>query len=769
MIDPFKVRYRRALDDPQLRTNLLAFQRKWRIDRDRAFEDLDFEAQRRRLSLVKDEVIADLPRYLGAFRAAAEAAGAITVEARTGADAVRYIRDLALSRGITTIAKSKSMASEEIDLNHGLHEAGLQVVETDLGEWLVQLAGERPAHIIGPALHKNRRQTAELLARATGQSVSPEDIGDQVRVARETLRQEFFAAQMGISGANAIIAESGTVMLVTNEGNAELVTSLPAIHVVLVGIEKLLPTFEDAMTDLRLLAPSATGQRSTAYISWITGPEAPGQEVHIVLLDNGRFAMRESPLFEDALRCIRCGACSNICPSFGVVGGHVFGYIYSGAIGLVNTPFHHGLEHDAGPQSLCVSCNACQTVCPVDIPLPRQILDARAWVTRQEGAPLLERAAMTVWSYPLPARILLRLGAVLQRPVRRGSFLAVPFPTKQTSWRALPALASRPFRDRQPVAASARSLTSGRAVAPGTPRGALLPGNPAEGLGAGTPLRGPAKDRRSRASEPLPGSLGETLAGLKLGYFVQCLTDWLYPEMGEAIVAVLEALGAKITFPRQQHCCGLPAIDGGQLEAARRMAKQTIRTLERCDADYIVTGGTSCAVAMIHDYSHLFRDEPGWQMRAAQLAGRCRDFTSFMLEVARLPTGSLAAGSSSSVVAYHYFCQSYNVLGFRDGPLDLLREVCGLDLVPLAESNVCCGFGGSVSFLRPELTSHILDRKLRNIDASGAALVVTDNPGCIMNLRGGMAAKGLDVEVMHTAQILARQIQTLRGQAGGRT
>jgi Fe-S oxidoreductase len=520
---------------------------------------------------------------------------------------------------------------------------------------------------------------------------------------------------MGISGANMLIAETGTVVLVTNEGNAELVTSIPQIHVVLVGLEKLVPTFEVAILQLRLLAPSGTGQRQTAYVSWITGPTAPDQELHIVLLDNGRTAMRESVHYRDTLRCIRCGACSNVCPSYGVVGGHVFGYIYSGAIGLVNTPFHNGLENDVGPQSLCVSCNACQTVCPVDIPLPRQILDNRAWVAQEPGLPLPQRVTAEVWSHRRLFHAAARAGSLLQRPVQRGRFLEPPGMRRLTSWRKIPALANRPFRDLY----------------------------------------------ATLDSRPIPGPLGRTLKGLTIAYFVQCLTDWLYPELGMAVVDVLHGLGAKVVFPEAQHCCGLPALDMGAIDQGRRMARQTIHTLERCPANYIVTGGTSCAVAMLHDYTHLFHEEPGWQIRALRQAERVLDFTSFLVQVARLPEGSLAAGPAVPAT-YHYFCQSYNVLGLRDEPLRLLSGVCGLDLKPLPEANVCCGFGGSVSINRPEMCAHILERKLDNLDSTGMQLLVTDNPGCIMHLRGGIAASGRRVEVKQTAEVVAERVRTLR-------
>jgi L-lactate dehydrogenase complex protein LldF len=711
MIEPFPDRYRRALNDPALRRTLLEFQRTWRLSRDRGVQEIDFEALRNRLKQVKDEVITHLPQYLRAFEAEASARGAIVHSASSASDAVDYVVDLARSRGATRAIKSKSMVSEEIGLNEGLELAGIHAVETDLGEWIVQLAGERPSHIVGPALHKNRRQVADLFESATGEPVDHENISAQVDVARRFLRSEFLAGELGISGANALIAETGSVVIVTNEGNAELVTTLPKYHVVIAGIEKIVPTIDDAMTLLQLLAPTATGQAATSYVSVITGPADEGYELHIVLVDNGRNAMREDPLFRDTLRCIRCGACSSVCPAYGVVGGHVFGHIYSGAIGLVNTPFHHGLEADAGPQSLCVSCNACQSVCPVDIPLPRQILDTRAEVTETLHVDKLGALAMSVWSRPRLFRGFARTAARLQRPIQRGGFIQLPGLRKLTEWRRLPALARRPFRD-------------------GWDEN-LVP----------TP----------------EGGLADTLRGVTVAYFVQCLTDWLYPEMGTAIVDVLRALGARVVFPRAQHCCGLPAVDSGHLAAARRMALQTIATLEACDAEWIVSGGTSCVIAMLHDYPHLLRDDQGWLLRAERLAGRVKDFTTFLLDVAKLPAGALT--STSVDATYHFFCQSYNVLGFRREPERLLGEVCGIALKPLPEESVCCGFGGSVSFKRPEVARHILERKLENVDATGCEVLVTDNPGCIMHLRGGVAASRREIRVAHTAEIVADHIR----------
>jgi Fe-S oxidoreductase len=236
------------------------------------------------------------------------------------------------------------------------------------------------------------------------------------------------------------------------------------------------------------------------------------------------------------------------------------------------------------------------------------------------------------------------------------------------------------------------------------------------------------------------------------------------PDIGSAIVEVLTRLGARVSFPRAQHCCGLSALDAGIVEPAKRMARQTIKVLEAAGGDYILTGGTSCAVAMLHDYPHLFRDEPEWKERSIAVGSRVIDFTTFLHTVARLPAGSLGS-DRSELATYHYFCQSYNVLRFRDEPLRLLRDVCGVTLRPLEEANVCCGFGGSVSVTRPDMCRHILERKMANVRDTGAAVLITDNPGCIIHMRGAAQAKGETLRVRHTAEIVAeclKEVQTVR-------
>ncbi len=726
----FRRRYGQALGDPQLRANLLHYQRTWRRQRDTAFAvygestGRQFEEMRREMADAKDRTLNDLDGHFRQFKEAAERAGAAVYQARDAEDARRYVVELGRRRGVSLVLKGKSMVSEEIELNHDVERQGFRVLETDLGEYVVQLARERPSHMISPIAHKNRYQVAELLSQASGQRLSGEDISELTAVARRQLRPEFLTGQMGISGANALIAETGTVMLVTNEGNARLVTSLPPIHVVVTGYEKLIPTFADAVRQLRILARSGTGQQITSYTTFITGPDRPGRELHVVFVDNGRSAMRADPRFLQALRCVRCGACANVCPPYQVVGGHVFGYVYSGAIGLVLTPFHHGIENGAGPQSLCLSCNACATVCPVEIPLPRQILDVRQKTVEWEGLPWYKGVALAAWQRPALFDAAVRLAARVQAPLVRDGFVRrLPLPAS-VSWRTPPALARVPARDR---------LSGRRPVS--VPSGTFTPA-----------VVGPLASSAAR--------------GAKVAYFIQCVTDRFLPEMAEATVRVLEACGASVVVPERQHCCGLPAHDAGDRRRAISMAKQTVRTLESVEADYVVTGAASCVAMMVHDYPHIFADDPEWLERARKVGAKVLDLTSFLDRVARLPASALNSGTAHAVT-YHHFCQSYNVLGIRVEPERLIREIMGLELREMEGATTCCGFGGSFSIDHPRVSRHIAERIVAGVQATGAPVVVTDNPGCILHLRGALDAVRSPVRVLHVAELVEERLREM--------
>ena len=439
----FGRRVKKALDDPDLQRALVQAMTGLRARRNKAFESLDFEKGRAELKKRRRANLERLPELVEQFKEKLEAVGGRVHYARDAAEAREIIGQICTGAATTdhpgrpgqrlVVTKVKSMASEEIELNPYLEELGMEVVETDLGERMVQLTHTRPSHLIAPAIHL----TKEDAARVFGTEPTVEAI--QLH-ARQSLRQKFIDASVGISGANMAIAETGTIVIVTNEGNADLTTTLPPVHVALFGIDKVVATLDDAVAVLRMLPRSGTGQVMSSYVNWITGPSRSAdieqsltigvhgpREMHCVILDNGREKMRADPEFRDALTCIRCGACSNACPPFMAVGGHQFGHIYNGPIGLVLTPFHHGADEADLPNSLCTQCNACQEICPVDIPLPRQILEHR----RSGRKSLRKKALLEVWKRPRLADRLMRAGAPFSA--------AVP---------GTPRLSRTPYRDR---------------------------------------------------------------------------------------------------------------------------------------------------------------------------------------------------------------------------------------------------------------------------------------------------------------------------------
>lgn len=732
----FEGRLRLALDSEQLRKNLLYYQRTWRNQRDTAHADLGpggvdgtirtgaavdegFLPLRREMAAIKDDVIDRLDEYVEQFIRAAVANGVHVYRAADARAANRYVIDLAERHGLRRAIKSKSMVSEEIHLNHALEDAGIEVVETDFGEWIAQLDEDRPGHMISPIAHKNRYEVGAIISKGTGVTTTGENIGELAAIARQQIRRAFLNADFGISGANALVASNGTVMLVTNEGNGRLVTSLPRVHVAICGAEKIVPDMAAAMKQIRLLGRSGTGQIQTVYTTFKSGPDRPDGEMHVILLDNGRAKLRDDPKFASALRCIRCGACANVCPPYGVVAGHAFGYIYAGAIGLVTTAFHHGLENVAGAQSLCLQCNACATVCPVEIPLPRQILDVRRRVVDVIDPSPLTRALLALWREPRLFDRLTRLaGQVAERfaiddPIHGRLVTGAPIPAEH-AWRTPPSPAPRPARE--------------------TIRPRLVED-------------GPFAESAAR--------------GLKVAYFVQCLTDRLYPEMAQAVVDTISACGATVIVPQDQHCCGLIADDAGDRPGALALAKATIVGLENLSVDWIVTGGASCAIAMLHDYRHLFADDAGWRERAQRLSGRVVDLVSFLVRVARIPGGRLAHLPAERVTL-HDFCGSYNVLFLRQEPRTILRDVLGLDLVEMSEPGTCCGFGGGFSLEQPAVARHVVGRKIAAIEATSVSTVVTDNPGCIGHLRGTLHHQGTTIRVRHIAEVFVDRLAEFR-------
>ncbi|GAB4470619.1 MAG: LutB/LldF family L-lactate oxidation iron-sulfur protein [Anaerolineae bacterium] len=442
-----------AIADPRLQLAIEGATGKFRGARLEALAELpNADALRDHLKAIRSTTLARLAEHLEMFERSAVQAGARVHWARDAAEACRIVVEIARQHGVTLAAKSKSMASEEIQLNRALIDAGIEPVETDLGEWIIQLAGEPPSHIIAPAIHKTRQQVAELFSKEAGRPMPPDDIPVLTAEARRLLRGKFLAARMGISGVNVAVAETGSIVLVTNEGNGRMVTSLPPIHVAIMGIEKIVPTWDDAAVWLALLARSATGQPLSVYTTVITGPARPEdvdgpQEVHIVLLDNRRSELLGTR-YEEVLQCIRCGACLNICPVYREVGGHAYGSPYSGPIGAVISPLLFGLkEYEALPHASSL-CGACLDVCPVRIDLPGMLLALRADEVQQRiirgPERLIETAAAYVLGHVRLMNFLTAVARLLQLPWRRGDHLHLP--VAAAGERRLPALAPRSFR-----------------------------------------------------------------------------------------------------------------------------------------------------------------------------------------------------------------------------------------------------------------------------------------------------------------------------------
>jgi len=389
-------RARQAAADPALRAALAFATDNTVVKRAAGIAALgNFEELRRSAAAARARTLARLPEVLGTFADAVTAAGGRVFFAADAAEACRYVIEVVQHRGARLVAKSKSMVSEEIQLNRALAGAGIEVVETDLGEWIVQLAGETPSHIIFPAVHLNRGQIAELFRKRGGEALSDEPT-ELTAFARGRLREVFLNAEIGITGVNFAVAETGTICMVTNEGNGRMVTSLPPVHIALMGMERVVEAWDDLDLMLTLLPRSATGQALTVYTNLVTGPRRPGEsegpeELHVVILDNGRSSVLGGP-YREILQCIRCGACLNVCPVYRQIGGHAYASTYAGPIGSVLSPLLEG-----GPACelrLASSlCGACYQACPVMIPLQDLLL-----ALRRDAAPAAGRGERRLWA-----------------------------------------------------------------------------------------------------------------------------------------------------------------------------------------------------------------------------------------------------------------------------------------------------------------------------------------------------------------------------------
>lgn len=699
-----------ALADPVLSDSLTRFSEAYRTSRARAYEGIDFEAVRGQIAGRKAHAARNLDALAERFTQQAQAAGAKVTRVASPLDACAYVLAVARQSGARVVVKSKSMASEEIHLNATLEKAGIEVSETDLGEWIIQLAHERPSHMVLPAIHKTRGQVAGLFSRETNEELS-DDIPALVAVARRELRAKFLSADIGITGANIAVAETGSLVLLTNEGNARLVTTLPRTHIAIVGLEKLVERYDDILPIITALPRSATGQLITSYVSIITGAventDGTPKDLHIILLDNRRTEMAADPVFNEALQCIRCGSCLNVCPVFRLVGGHVFGKVYTGGIGAILTAWFDALEESRDIQSLCIQCGTCKDFCPGSIDIPGLIREVRDRVTQREGLPFLQRAAYAVVNNRKMFHAALRAASIAQKPVAGGGFIRhLPFAlSPMTEGRSLPAIAAIPFRDRFP-------------------------------------------------------EIGQPACTETAIFYSGCLIDFVYPETGASVVKVLNHAGVRVVFPMDQTCCGAPARYGGSPEAAAEAAKANIKALTNRPAESIVSACPTCTAALKLDFPELMKKfgTAEEQEQARVIADKTHDFSTLVQRLAaegRVKFKENAPGPGAT--SYHDSCHLKRTLGVVNEPRQLLASA-GYEIREMAEADTCCGMGGAYSLKVPAVARGVLDRKLSNIKAAGAPEVSTDCPGCLLQIRGGCDAAGLDFEVRHTADRIADRL-----------
>lgn len=694
---------RQKINDAFLRRALRNFAAAYPVARAKAFAGTDFEQLRNEISTAKETNLQILPELVERFTSAAEAAGAVVHYCRTALDARQKILEILRQNGADFLVKSKSMTSEEIELNPYLEEHGVTCLETDLGEWIIQLAGERPSHMVMPAIHKNREEVAELFSKATGKEC-PADIPSLVRIARETLRSGFLSGQAGLSGANVAIADSGALGIITNEGNGRLVTTLPRIHIAVVGIEKIVPALKEALDVVTILPKNATGQTITSYVSLIKGPTGAGRQLHIVLLDNGRRQLAADADFVQALKCVKCGACANVCPIYEIVGGHVFGHIYIGGIGLILTPFFHGFDKAEEILKLCIGCRKCNEVCAAKIDIEGLIVDLRDKIRKPVGQKFL---FATLMKNRKLFHTTLRALYLAQKPFQGegGRIRHLPLVlNRETANRSLPPIAEKPFRN----------LVTER---------------------------------------PRQGST-EKKAG-KVIFYSGCLADFVYPEMCQDTVTSLEALGYDVLFPPEQSCCGIPARYSGEMDVARDLAKINIQVLLDREVDYVVTICPTCTMSLRHDFSKLLQHDPEWHAKAVALASKTVNFSE--LAVRHLDGGNPPV-EPVLAVTYHDACHLKRGCGVFREPREVLTRLAGVEINEMEDCDKCCGFGGSYSIKYPEISQEVLKNKLEKIVAVGAAMIAVDCPGCKLQIEGGLEAAGSTLSVEHSATLVARRL-----------
>jgi Fe-S oxidoreductase len=520
--------------------------------------------------------------------------------------------------------------------------------------------------------------------------------------------------------------------------------------------------FADVVPVLTALPRSATAQLLTSYVSIISGPvpntDGTPKQLHIILMDNRRTEMAHDPKFKQALQCIRCAACLNVCPVFRLVGGHVFGKVYTGGIGTILTAWFDALKASDEIQSLCIQCGNCTQVCSAKIDIPALILELRRRLAVEKGQGLAQKAIFSVVNNRRLFHSMLRTASLAQKPLKKDGFIRhLPFfLSDMTEFRSLPAIADVPFRDK--FKEIKQSPSAGRAdlqvrVQPVPSMSGFPPtaAQSAENLTLSTAVDAALKAR----PEPIEGRRATRAA-----FYSGCLIDFAYPEMGESVVKILNKAGIEVIFPEGQTCCGAPARFSGAYEVAAQNAKDNINALLEQNVEYVISACPTCTVALKHDFISTFESlgQTDSLPRARELAAKVVDFSTLTKKLVDEGRLTFKQGQQLGKVTYHDSCHLKRTLNVSQQPRELLTKA-GYEISEMFEADMCCGMGGSYSLKLPEISAPILERKLKNIKDTGAPLVVMDCPGCVMQIRGGLDKDGAEIKVEHTAQRLAEELE----------
>lgn len=678
--------------------------------RAKAYEGIDFEELRSKIAEIKGGASEHLEELATQFAKAAEARGAKVFRANSPEAVKDYITNLCKERGVKKIVKSKSMATEEIHLNKHLAKHGIQADETDLGEWIIQLAHQTPSHMVMPALHLTKEEVSDLFTKETGTRQST-DIQALVKVARRELREKYFAADMGISGANIAVAETGTLVICTNEGNARLVTTFPKIHVAVVGLEKLVPRYADIEPIITALPKSATSQIITSYVSMITGAaqniDGSRKELHIVLMNNKRTDMAADPKFRQALQCIRCASCLNVCPVYRLVGGHVFGDIYTGGIGTILTAWFNEMKKSEEIQSLCIGCGKCKEVCPARIDIPELVFEIRRRMASKEGLPFIQKTALALINNRKVFHQMLRAASIAQKPfVKEGFIRHMPmFLSGLSEYRSLPPIAPEPFRDVFKKIKQPKSTT-------------------------------------------------------KAAFFSGCAIEFVFPRIGAAVVRVLNKAGIEVVFPEDQSCCGIPHWGSGAFDMAALAAAHNVKPLLAQDVQYVIVACASCATALKKEWPHLLKEAKMDDLvpLAEKIAAKTVMFSELVNKLIEEKKLTPKDGLKLRTFTYHDSCHAKRHCGISQQPREALQSA-GYELKEMFECDTCCGMGGSYTVKRPEISMLMLKRKLKNIEDTGAEFVSAECPGCLIQIGGGLDKSGSKIKAKHIAELLEENLK----------